>query len=129
MGHGRRMIWLGLTPEPERELPVRVATLRAAPAVRPDVDAEVRRIESIILHGTQRRWLDYLVEVGALAARAVDRPDDRATRRAALDAAETVLEHHRMLIGLPGRAYARMATERAALARTVAALRDGSDSS
>lgn len=124
MGHGRRMIWLGLTPEPERELPVRVAALRAAPSGRPDVDAEVRRIESIILRGTQRRWLDYLVEVGALAARVVARPADRATRQAALDAAETVLEHHRMLIGLPGPAYARMSAERAALARTVATLRD-----
>ena len=27
--HGRRVVWLGLTPEPERELPDAVATLRA----------------------------------------------------------------------------------------------------
>src|SRR4051794_26102244 len=102
MGHGRHVIWLGLTPEPERELPARVALLRGA-----DVTAETARVEALILRGTQRRWLDYLVEVGALAAGAVD-SGDPARRAAARDAAEIVLEHHRMLIGLPGGAYRRM---------------------
>ena len=62
MGHGKHVVWLGLTPEPERELPPRVALLRGA-----DVTAETARVEALILRGTQRRWLDYLVEVGALA--------------------------------------------------------------
>ena len=117
MGHGRHIVWLGLTPEPERELPARVALLRGVSAT-----TETARVESLILHGTQRRWLDYLVEVGALAAAALD-SDDPAHRSAALDAAETILDHHRMLIGLPGAAYARMAAERATLSRTISALR------
>ena len=117
MGHGRNVAWLSLTPEPERELPARVAVLRGAP----DARSETARLEALILRGTQRRWLDYLVEVGDLAA-AARTSTDAARRAAARDAAETVLDHHRMLIGLPGCAYAGMERQRAALTATISAL-------
>ncbi|KJY40346.1 hypothetical protein VR46_28170, partial [Streptomyces sp. NRRL S-444] len=48
------------------------------------------------------------------------RPGDRA---AALLAAEVVLDHHRMLIGLPGTGYGRTAADRAALESAVRTLR------
>jgi hypothetical protein len=122
MRSGSRLVWLGLTPEPERELPVAVAALRAHRAdpaatdidLRPWIDAEARRIDSLIMHGTQRSWLRYLSEVTALVTTA-----DTENPTTVLHAAETVLEHHRMLIGLPGSAYERVTRDRKALARIV----------
>jgi hypothetical protein len=141
--HRKHVVWLGLTPEPERELPVAVAALRQAaarrkaPAAVDSVapvhsdsaaaawqDAEVARIERLILHGTQRGWLRYLAEVTALITRAAAERRDETSTRLALHAAETVLDHHRMLIGLPGPAYERVAAERDALAATVTGLRE-----
>jgi hypothetical protein len=118
-----RHAWLGLTPEPERELPVAVATLRARQSSddRPLsdwIDAETKRIESLILHGTQRTWLRYLHSVTELVTRA-----DGGSAELALQAGETVLEHHRMLIGLPGSGYDAATPEREALTRLVADLR------
>ncbi|MET9958502.1 hypothetical protein ABZ128_05340 [Streptomyces sp. NPDC006326] len=118
-----RLDWLGLTPEPERELPVAVAALRASSAA-----AERRRVERLVLRGSRHTWLRYLAEVTelvtAVAARAGGadglRPRDRA---AALLAAEVVLDHHRMLIGLPGPGYGRTARDRTALEGAVRALR------
>jgi hypothetical protein len=196
MRTGSRLVWLGLTPEPERELPAAVATLRARSTggagvdPTPWIEVEVRRIEALILHGTQRGWLRYLAEVTTLVIAAADPPSvatnrpaatdrtgttkptvvtgsvgasgrqatsattpaigttpttdstatpdraaptdrtattDRAAatdRELALHAAETVLDHHRMLIGLPGYAYERVATQREALAVIVERLRD-----
>ena len=120
--HGKRVIWLGLTPEPERELPEAVAALRALESgTRQDTDAEVRRIRHLILHGTQRTWLRYLADVTALVQRGSAHPH---TARTALSAAETVLDHHRMLIGLPGSAYDRVAADRDTLAGIVGVLRE-----
>ncbi|BDH12869.1 hypothetical protein [Streptomyces hygroscopicus] len=125
-GH-RHLIWLGLTPEPERELPATVAALRTAarqPADAPAkaAEAERRRVERLILHGTQRGWLRYLAEVTGLvtAVAGSDRPGER---RAALRAAEVVLDHHRMLIGLPGPGYDRTTADRRALESAVRTLR------
>ncbi|MFE1764121.1 hypothetical protein ACFW81_07875 [Streptomyces angustmyceticus] len=127
MSGRRNLIWLGLTPEPERELPATVAALRTAarrtaPAPEDAAEAERRRVESLILHGTQRGWLRYLAEVTGLVTAVAGRecPGDR---RAALRAAEVVLDHHRMLIGLPGPGYDRTAADRRALERVVRALR------
>ncbi|MET7801486.1 hypothetical protein [Streptomyces decoyicus] len=127
MSGRRHLIWLGLTPEPERELPATVAALRIAarqPADAPveAAEAERRRVERLILHGTQRGWLRYLAEVTGLvtAVAGSDRPGDR---RAALRAAEVVLDHHRMLIGLPGPGYDRTAADRRALESAVRTLR------
>jgi hypothetical protein len=123
--HGKRVIWLGLTPEPERELPEAVAALRALDSgTRQDTGSEVRRIRHLILHGTQRTWLRYLADVTALVQRVSAHPHAAPTTRTALNAAETVLDHHRMLIGLPGSAYDRVAAERDTLTGIVGVLRE-----
>ncbi|MFD8954367.1 hypothetical protein ACFV0B_36535 [Streptomyces xanthophaeus] len=144
MSGRRRLDWLGLTPEPERELPEAVAALRAStkgatapgpqdptgagaeaeagPAADADADAERRRLERLILRGSRRSWLRYLSEVTDLvtAVAAGTQPGDPD---AALLAAEVVLDHHHMLIGLPGPGYGRTAADRVALESAVRTLR------
>nr|WSW47961.1 hypothetical protein OG296_35450 [Streptomyces sp. NBC_01001] len=149
MSGRRRLDWLGLTPEPERELPVAVAALRAAYPVSPSpppeapapaeepaaaeppteepaaaelAAAERRRVERLVLRGSRHGWLRYLAEVTELVTSVAEgsRPGDRA---AALLAAEVVLDHHRMLIGLPGTGYGRTAEDRTALESAVRTLR------
>ncbi|WP_327266518.1 hypothetical protein OG444_38495 [Streptomyces sp. NBC_01232] len=128
MSGRRRLDWLGLTPEPERELPMAVAALRAsshgAPGGRQEELAatERRRVERLILRGGRHSWLRYLAEVTDLVTgvAAGSRAGDPA---AALLAAEVVLDHHHMLIGLPGPGYGRTAQDRTALESAVRALR------
>ncbi|MER5760335.1 hypothetical protein [Streptomyces sp. NPDC002082] len=139
MSGRRRLDWLGLTPEPERELPAAVAALRASshhppaepahtagptePAPPADlVSSERRRLEHLVLRGSRRDWLRYLAEVTALVTAAAGGPG-QGDRTAALIAAEVVLDHHRMLIGLPGTGYARTAADRTALESAVRTLR------
>ncbi|WP_328535197.1 hypothetical protein [Streptomyces sp. NBC_00344] len=125
MSGRRSLIWLGLTPEPERELPPAVASLRTGQGAMPapqGVAAERRRVEALILHGTQRGWLRYLAEVTSLVT-AVAEGTARGDPREALLAAEVVLDHHRMLIGLPGTGYGRTAADRRALESAVRTLR------
>ncbi|MEV6010603.1 hypothetical protein AB0M29_27765 [Streptomyces sp. NPDC051976] len=123
-GH-RKLVWLGLTPEPERELPRAVAALRTPPPGAAPVTAadEGRRIERLVLHGSQRAWLRYLSEVTALVA-AVATGTAPGDPRTALLAGEVVLSHHQMLIGLPGPGYDRAAADRTAAATAVRALRE-----
>lgn len=116
MSADRRLMWLALTPEPERELPAAVARLR-----RGDPGSERRRIERLVLRGTQRDWLRYLSEVAAVVRAAA--ADPGADAAVALTAAEVVLEHHRMLIGLPGRGYEAATEVRNDLERIAAELR------
>ncbi|MFI7241737.1 hypothetical protein [Streptomyces qinglanensis] len=125
MSRRRSLVWLGLTPEPERELPPSVAALRSPPT---DSAAERRRLQRLILHGSERRWLRYLDEVADLVTRVANgtSPGDR---RAARLAAEVILDHHRMLIGLPGTAYARTAGRRRALESALRDLHAGSPAS
>ncbi|MGW3321477.1 hypothetical protein [Streptomyces virginiae] len=127
-GH-RRLDWLGLTPEPERELPTAVAALRAsshgasAGLAPHDLAAvERRRVERLILRGNRHSWLRYLAEVTDLVTgvAAGSRPGDPT---AALLAGEVVLDHHHMLIGLPGPGYGRTAQDRTALESAVRTLR------
>lgn len=124
MSARRSLVWLGLTPEPEQELPAAVAALRSPAAGRPPsalVAAERQRVERLVLRGTQRGWLRYLGEVTELVVRAAG---TRTTDpRAALLAGEVVLDHHRMLIGLPGAGYDRTARQRHDLERALARLR------
>ncbi|AOR36569.1 hypothetical protein BFF78_40840 [Streptomyces fodineus] len=125
MSARRSLVWLGLTPEPERELPAAVAALRAPAAGRPSsasVDAERQRVERLVLRGTQHSWLRYLGEVTDLVVRAAA-GSTSGDPRPALVAGEVVLDHHRMLIGLPGTAYARTAPQRRDLERALARLR------
>jgi hypothetical protein len=98
----KRASWLSITPEPERELPMAVATLAAGRRAGPDaVVAEQARIERLILHGTQRRWLAYLHEVvDLIAAEGVsDDPDVIVARHRATT---VIANHHNLLLGLPG---------------------------
>ncbi|MFD7079655.1 hypothetical protein [Streptomyces sp. NPDC059918] len=84
--------------------------------------AERRRLERLVLRGSRQGWLRYLAEVTELVTSVAEgsRPGDRA---AALLAAEVVLDHHRMLIGLPGTGYGRTAEDRTALESAVRLLR------
>ncbi|MFD7785707.1 hypothetical protein ACFV4Q_21845 [Streptomyces nojiriensis] len=133
MSGRRRLDWLGLTPEPERELPTAVAALRAsshgASAGPPPDDLaarERRRVERLILRGSRHSWLRYLAEVTDLVtgvASGSGSESGAGARAAALLAGEVVLDHHRMLIGLPGPGYGRTARDRTALERAVRALR------
>ncbi|MCJ1676310.1 hypothetical protein MTF65_02850 [Streptomyces sp. APSN-46.1] len=142
MSGRRRLDWLGLTPEPERELPAAVAALRTPshpppkePALPPEpalpapsaelVAAERRRLERLILRGSRRSWLRYLAEVAELVTAVAGGPG-QGDRAAALLAGEVVLDHHRMLIGLPGTGYARTAGVRTALECAVRILRANS---
>lgn len=123
MSARRSLVWLGLTPEPEQELPAAVAALRAPAAGRPPaalVADERRRVERLVLRGTHRGWLRYLREVTDLVVEAAAEPT--ADPRPALVAGEVVLDHHRMLIGLSGPGYARTAGQRRALERALARL-------
>ncbi|MDI9886462.1 hypothetical protein QMZ92_19295 [Streptomyces sp. HNM0645] len=127
MSGRRSLVWLGLTPEPERELPPAVAALRtgapdAGAEARGPAAAERRRVERLILHGSERSWLRYLAEVTELVTSVADGTAS-GDRGAALVAGEVVLDHHRMLIGLPGSGYDRTARDRSALETAVRTLR------
>ncbi|KOV64061.1 hypothetical protein [Streptomyces sp. MMG1121] len=125
MSDRRSLVWLGLTPEPEQELPTAVAALRAPVTDCPPsslVAAERQRVERLVLRGTQHTWLRYLHEVTDLVVRAAQ-GSTTADPRPALVAGEVVLDHHRMLIGLPGTAYARTAAQRRDLEGALARLR------
>ena len=125
MNARRSLVWLGLTPEPEQELPTAVAALRARTDRRPPtalVAAERRRVERLVLRGTQRGWLRYLREVTDLVVEAAGLPAS-ADPRPALLAGEVVLDHHRMLIGLPGQGYDRTTVQRRDLEGALAHLR------
>jgi hypothetical protein len=98
----KRAWWLSITPEPERELPDAVATLTAGRRAAPgSVAAEQARIERLILHGSQRRWLAYLHDVVDLIDAHVgsDDPDVAAARERAI---KVIANHHNLLLGLPG---------------------------
>ncbi|MEU4269440.1 hypothetical protein [Streptomyces sp. NPDC026092] len=151
MSGRRHLDWLGLTPEPERELPAAVATLRASlgtahhpPPGRAELAAvERRRVERLVLRGSRHSWLRYLAEATALVTAVALRLEEQgggdshagmnadtradadpdASTAAALLAAEVILDHHRMLIGLPGAGYGRTAGDRAALEGALRLLR------
>ena len=125
---GSRLAWLALTPEPERELPAPVAFLRQA--LGTTGGSETRTVQRLVLRGTGRSWRRYLREITELTHLAANRvaaadPAETAGRElaaAALLVGEVVLEHHRMLIGLPGAGYRETAQDRQALSETVAGL-------
>jgi hypothetical protein len=66
VAHGARNAWLSITPEPERELPEAVASLR--PGGSPE--AERARVERIVTKGRRRAWTAYLAEAERLAREA-----------------------------------------------------------
>jgi hypothetical protein len=111
----KRASWLSVTPEPERELPESVATLAAGRRASGDeVAREQARIERLVLHGTQRRWLSYLHDVVSLiddAAASSDPDVALACERARV----VIANHHNLLLALPGRGAAITAADRVAL--------------
>jgi hypothetical protein len=117
--HGRSAAataWLGLTPEPERSLPELLAYLHES-----SVRSEQSRVTNLVLRGTGRRWLRYLDRAAELALNVADGTTE-GDAELALAVAQVVLEHDRMLIGLPGNAYYRTAERRRRLAEAIPVL-------
>jgi hypothetical protein len=113
----KRSVWLSITPEPEAELPVAVATLRSgAPASEQQVEAEAGRIARLITRSGQRSWLRYLHGVLALIEFRAGSPDP-AVHRAAVRAAAVLSNHHNLLLALPGAGARLTAGDRARLDR------------
>jgi hypothetical protein len=112
--------WLGLTPEPERSLPELLAYLKDDPSAS-TISTEQGRVTDLVLRGTGRRWLRYLDEAAELALGVADGRRD-GDAELALTVAQVVLEHDRMLIGLPGSAYYRTAERRRRLAAAIPVL-------
>jgi hypothetical protein len=110
-----RTAWLSLTPEPERELPELLAALHAGVAAH--VEDERHRLTARVVRGSERSWRRYLDRVAARALAVAH--GGAGDRGVALELARLVLDHDRMLIGLPGRGYARTAARRRALAAAI----------
>jgi hypothetical protein len=113
----KRAIWLSITPEPERELPAAVATLRSGREPSDgDVTAEAGRIARLITRSSQRQWLRYLHGILVLTeSRAASR--DPVVRRAAWRAAAVLSNHHNLLLALPGAGARLTADDRVRLDR------------
>ena len=110
-----RDAWLSVTPEPEAELPAAVAALRSGGTPAADqIAAERARIQAVVMGGRERDWLAYLSEVVGL----VQHGAAGAVAPAREVAAEVVLNHHQLLLGLPGDAGDRTAAEREQLQET-----------
>ena len=96
----KRASWLSITPEPERELPEAVATLAAGRRAAADaVAAERDRIERLVLHGGQRRWLAYLHDVVDLIDRSRTAATTPTSPRARERATAVIANHHNLLLG------------------------------
>ncbi len=99
---GRSATWLSITPEPERELPVAVATLRRGETPAPEaVAAEAERVEQLILYGSEQAWLEYLHGVIELIdGRTLHA--DAEVQHARARATAVLANHHNLLLGLHG---------------------------
>jgi hypothetical protein len=88
--------WLSLTPEPERELPDAVATLRHGPAAPPErLAAERERVERLVVRARRRAYDRWLAEARSLAAAGAQDPDPRL--RAAAQTTIAVIDNHEAL--------------------------------
>lgn len=114
----KRVSWLSITPEPERELPEAVATLSCGGPPPADAVARERaRIEQLVLHGGERQWLAYLAGVVELLDRTADSVCGNDLLASAHARALAVISnHHNLLLALPGRAAELTAADRARLA-------------
>jgi hypothetical protein len=98
---GARHAWLSITPEPERELPEAIATLRAAGPPAPGlVEREQAHVERLVTRGSRRAWRAYLAEVSELA-RAASGERDVAEARAVVR--EVIENHDNLALGLESR--------------------------
>ena len=116
----KRQPWLSVTPEPERELPAAVATLRCGGLATDEaIAAEAARIEALVLRGTEPRWDAYLHDVVLL----IDQPAsgaDPEVARAREVAIAVISNHHNLLLALPGRGAQRTEADRRRLAQLLA---------
>ena len=96
--------WLSLTPEPERELPGAVATLRhgSRPPQRL-VDAETERFERLVVRARRRAYRRWLADARALASRHAGEPADPALRDAARLTLDVIENHDALRAGLEPR--------------------------
>jgi hypothetical protein len=117
----KRATWLSVTPEPERELPAAVATLRTGSRAEPAAVAdETAQIERLVLHGTQRAWNAYLHGIVEMVERRAADSDPDVTRARAL-AVQVIANHHNLLLGLPGPGAHRTEADRRRLGQLLAA--------
>jgi len=120
----KRASWLSVTPEPERELPEAVATLRGGTAAAAEaIVEETVRVERLVLRGSERRWNSYLHDVVALIdQRAGDADPDVA--RARQVAIAVISNHHNLLLALPGRGARRTESDRRRLSELLATINE-----
>jgi hypothetical protein len=120
----KRAPWLSVTPEPERELPAAVATLRCGGLASADeVAEEAASVEHLILRGSERRWDIYLHDVVSLIDRRAG-DADRDVARAREIAIAVISNHHNLLLALPGRGARRTESDRRRLAQLLATINE-----
>lgn len=111
-----RRTWLSITPEPERELPEAVAVLTAGRRVdETAVRRERARLQAIVVRHGLRRWLGYLRDVLELIELRTGDHDPDVTRARAR-ARAVLINHHNLLLGLPGPGATLTTNDRARLA-------------
>ena len=116
----KRVPWLSVTPEPERELPAAVATLAFGGHPTDEaVAAETARIARLVLHGSQRAWLRYLHHVVELIEIRSDDFDPEVTEAREV-AIAVIANHHNLLLALPGRGAQRTESDRRRLSELLA---------
>lgn len=95
--------WLSLTPEPERELPVAIATLRAggSPSAA-QITAERERADRLIRRGNRRAWTRWLSEARGLAGGSRTGTDPQVAEAAEL-AASVIDNHDALALGITAR--------------------------
>ena len=116
----KRQPWLSVTPEPERELPAAVATLRCGGwAADEAIAQEAARIEELVLRGSERRWDSYLHDVVSLIDQRASDVDPEVARAREV-AIAVISNHHNLLLALPGRGAQRTEADRRRLAQLLA---------
>ena len=116
----KRVSWLSVTPEPERELPAAVATLSSGRrATDREVADEAARIERLVLQGSERRWDSYLHGVVSLIEERAGDTDPEVARGREI-AIAVISNHHNLLLALPGRGARRTEADRRRLSELLA---------
>ena len=111
-----RRSWLSITPEPERELPAAVAVLIAGHGVPVDAVRQERlRLQKVVLRGGLRGWITYLRSVIGLVELRTGTTDPEVLR-ARSRARAVLVNHHNLLLGLPGAGASLTVHDRARLA-------------
>ncbi len=109
-----RRDWLSITPEPERELPRAIATLKSGgPPSAEAVERERQRAERLVLRGRRRRWLAWLRETEQLARSGgaqrsqagleLETSDEESLAAAREIVLAVIGNHDALMRGLPGK--------------------------